>query len=93
VLRQRAQMRQSYMAAMSQANLSANYAGVVRQRDHDARNAAGASHANEVSDAQIAPNPSCVPRHGHRHTRMAVDASYHTWDGFSETVDAFRIVA
>jgi conjugal transfer mating pair stabilization protein TraG len=23
----------------------------------------------------------------------AVDASYHTWDGFSETVDAFRIVA
>lgn len=44
VLRQRAQMRQSYMAAMSQANLSANYAGVVRQRDHDARNAAGASH-------------------------------------------------
>jgi conjugative transfer pilus assembly protein TraH len=32
------------MAAMSQANLSANYAGVVRQRDHDARNAAGASH-------------------------------------------------
>jgi conjugative transfer pilus assembly protein TraH len=39
-----AQMRQSYMAAMSQANLSANYAGVVRQRDHDARNAAGASH-------------------------------------------------
>ncbi|NOW48392.1 conjugative transfer pilus assembly protein TraH [Novosphingobium sp. SG751A] len=44
VLRQRAQMRQSYMAAMSQANLSANYAGVVRQRDHDARNATGASH-------------------------------------------------
>ncbi|MDR6709276.1 conjugative transfer pilus assembly protein TraH [Novosphingobium sp. 1748] len=44
VLRQRAQMRQSYMAAMSQANLSANYAGVVRQRDHDARNAAGANH-------------------------------------------------
>ncbi|MDR6709275.1 conjugal transfer mating pair stabilization protein TraG [Novosphingobium sp. 1748] len=24
---------------------------------------------------------------------LAVDASYHTWDGFSETVDAFRIVA
>ncbi|NKJ02376.1 conjugal transfer protein TraG N-terminal domain-containing protein [Novosphingobium sp. SG707] len=23
----------------------------------------------------------------------AVDASYHTWDGFSETIDAFRIVA
>ncbi len=43
VLRQRAQMRQSYMAAMSQANLSANYAGVVRQRDRDARDAAGAN--------------------------------------------------
>ncbi|MFT4057415.1 MAG: conjugal transfer protein TraH [Novosphingobium sp.] len=43
VLRQRAQMRQSYMAAMNQANLSANYAGVVRQRDRDARDAAGAS--------------------------------------------------
>lgn len=43
VLRQRAQMRQSYMAALNQANLSANYAGVVRQRDRDARNAAGAA--------------------------------------------------
>jgi conjugative transfer pilus assembly protein TraH len=43
VLRQRAQMRQSYMAAMSQANLSASYAGVVRQRDRDARDAAGAN--------------------------------------------------
>ena len=43
VLRQRAQMRQSYMAAMNQANLSANYAGVVRQRDRDAREAAGAN--------------------------------------------------
>jgi len=43
VLRQRAQMRQSYMAALSQANLSANYAGVVRQRDRDARDAAGAA--------------------------------------------------
>ncbi|QNG43603.1 conjugal transfer protein TraH [Sphingobium yanoikuyae] len=43
VLRQRAQMRQSYMAAMNQANLSANYAGVVRQRDRDARDAAGAN--------------------------------------------------
>jgi conjugative transfer pilus assembly protein TraH len=43
VLRQRAQMRQSYMAALNQANLSANYAGVVRQRDRDARDAAGAA--------------------------------------------------
>lgn len=43
VLRQRAQMRQSYMAAMNQANLSASYAGVVRQRDRDARDAAGAN--------------------------------------------------
>ena len=43
VLRQRAQMRQSYMAALNQANLSANYAGLVRQRDRDARDAAGAA--------------------------------------------------
>ena len=43
VLRQRSQMRQSYMAALNQANLSANYAGVVRQRDRDARDAAGAA--------------------------------------------------
>ncbi|WP_298673198.1 conjugal transfer protein TraH [uncultured Sphingomonas sp.] len=43
VLRQRAQMRQSYMAALNQANLSATYAGVVRQRDRDARDAAGAA--------------------------------------------------
>jgi conjugative transfer pilus assembly protein TraH len=43
VLRQRAQMRQSYMAALQSANLSANYAGVVRQRDRDARDAAGAA--------------------------------------------------
>ena len=43
VLRQRAQMRQSYMAALESANLSANYAGVVRQRDRDARDAAGAA--------------------------------------------------
>ncbi|TNE30038.1 conjugal transfer protein TraH [Sphingobium sp. CFD-2] len=43
VLRQRAQMRQSYMAALNQANLSASYAGVVRQRDRDARDAAGAA--------------------------------------------------
>jgi conjugative transfer pilus assembly protein TraH len=31
------------MAAMNQANLSASYAGVVRQRDRDARDAAGAN--------------------------------------------------
>lgn len=43
VLRQRAQMRQSYLAAMSAANLSANYAGLIRQRDRDARDAAGAA--------------------------------------------------
>ena len=43
VLRQRAQMRQSYLAALNQANLSANYAGLLRQRDQDARNAAGVS--------------------------------------------------
>ncbi|MCP4027284.1 MAG: conjugal transfer protein TraH, partial [Sphingomonas sp.] len=42
VLRQRAQMRQSYMAALNQVNLSATYAGVIRQRDRDARDAAGA---------------------------------------------------
>lgn len=47
VLRQRAQMRQSYLAALSQANLSANYAGLLRQRDRDAREAAGtASYRN-----------------------------------------------
>lgn len=46
VLRQRAQMRQSYMAAMNQANLSANYAGLIRQRDRDARDAAGAAANN-----------------------------------------------
>ncbi len=43
VLRQRAQMRQSYIAALGSANLSANYAGLVRDRDRDARNAAGAA--------------------------------------------------
>ncbi len=43
VLRQRAQMRQSYMAALNQANLSANYAGLVRQRVRVARVAAGAA--------------------------------------------------
>ena len=42
VLRQRAQMRQSYMAALSTANLSVTYAGVIRQRDRDARDASGA---------------------------------------------------
>lgn len=47
VLRQRAQMRQSYMAALNQANLSANYAGLVRQRDRDARDAAGAAAAHD----------------------------------------------
>ena len=41
VLRQRAQMRQSYMASLSQANLSTGYAGLLRQRDRDARDAAG----------------------------------------------------
>jgi conjugative transfer pilus assembly protein TraH len=41
VLRQRAQMRQSYLAALGSANLSTNYAGLVRQRDRDARDAAG----------------------------------------------------
>ncbi|MBB6122865.1 conjugal transfer protein TraH [Sphingobium subterraneum] len=41
VLRQRAQMRQSYMAALNAANLSANYAGLLRQRDRDARDASG----------------------------------------------------
>jgi conjugative transfer pilus assembly protein TraH len=45
VLRQRAQMRQSYMAALDAANLSANYAGLIRQRDRDARDAAGAAAA------------------------------------------------
>lgn len=47
VLRQRAQMRQSYLAALNQANLSANYAGLLRTRDRDAREAAGtASYRN-----------------------------------------------
>lgn len=43
VLRHRAQMRQSYLAALGSANLSASYAGLVRQRDRDARDAAGAA--------------------------------------------------
>ncbi|WP_342250355.1 conjugal transfer protein TraH [Sphingomonas sp. OTU376] len=42
-LRQRAQMRQSYMAALGSANLSAAYAGLVRARDRDARDATGAA--------------------------------------------------
>lgn len=46
-LRQRAQMRQSYMAALSAANLSANYAGLLRERDRDARDAAGAAARRE----------------------------------------------
>ncbi|MCW2338210.1 conjugative transfer pilus assembly protein TraH [Sphingobium sp. B2D3A] len=45
VLRQRAQMRQSYMAALSAANLSASYSGLIRARDRDARDAAGAAAA------------------------------------------------
>jgi conjugative transfer pilus assembly protein TraH len=47
VLRQRAQMRQSYLAALGAANLSANYAGLMRQRDRDARDAQGAAAARE----------------------------------------------
>lgn len=47
VLRQRAQMRQSYLAALSAANLSANYAGLMRQRDRDARDAVGAAATRE----------------------------------------------
>jgi conjugative transfer pilus assembly protein TraH len=43
VLRQRAQMRQSYLGALGQANLSASYAGLLRQRDRDGREAAGAA--------------------------------------------------
>jgi len=47
ILRQRAQMRQGYLAALGSANLSANYAGLLRTRDRDAREAAGAAaHRN-----------------------------------------------
>ncbi|WP_150295332.1 conjugal transfer protein TraH [Sphingobium estronivorans] len=46
VLRERAQMRQSYMAALNQANLSANYAGLLRTRDRDARDTAGTASNN-----------------------------------------------
>src|SRR3546814_20315457 len=42
VLRQRAQMRPSYMAALNPANLSANYAGPVRQHAPLARDPRGA---------------------------------------------------
>jgi conjugative transfer pilus assembly protein TraH len=43
VQRQRAQMRQSYMAALNQASLSTSYASLLRERDSDARDAAGAA--------------------------------------------------
>lgn len=43
VLRQRSQVRQSYMASLSQANLSSNYADLLRTRDRDDRDAAGAA--------------------------------------------------
>src|SRR3546814_13199737 len=43
VLRQRAQMRQSYLAALGAANLSANYAGLMRPRDRDASHPPGRS--------------------------------------------------
>jgi conjugative transfer pilus assembly protein TraH len=43
VLRQRAQMRQSYLAALSQAQLSASFASLLKSRDADARNQAGAA--------------------------------------------------
>src|SRR3546814_2864429 len=57
VLRQRAQMRQSYLAALGAANLSANYAGLMRQRDRDARDAAGAAAAREQGDDDPPPSP------------------------------------
>jgi conjugative transfer pilus assembly protein TraH len=40
-------MRVSYMAALDQANLSASYAGLVRQRDRDARDVAGTAAARK----------------------------------------------
>ena len=43
VLRQRAQMRQSYLAALDQAHLATSYANLLRARDQDARNSAGAA--------------------------------------------------
>lgn len=45
VLRQRAQMRQSYMAALAGSNLSTSYSSLIRRRDRDARDAAGAATA------------------------------------------------
>lgn len=47
VLRQRAQMRQSYLAALNSANLSASYAGLVRGRDRDARETAGTTASRQ----------------------------------------------
>ena len=43
VLRQRAQMRQSYLAALSQAQVSASFASLLKSRDADARNQTGAA--------------------------------------------------
>src|SRR3546814_10174606 len=52
VLRPRAPLRQSHLAALGAANLSANYAGLTRQRDRDARAAAsrGAARAQVDED-------------------------------------------
>ena len=47
VLRQRAQMRQSYLAALGSANLSVTYAGLLRTRDRDAREASGTAVARK----------------------------------------------
>ena len=47
VLRQRAQMRQSYLAALGTANLSVTYAGMLRTRDRDARETAGTAVARK----------------------------------------------
>src|SRR3546814_14205199 len=57
VLRQRAQMRQSYLAALGAANLSANYAGLMRQRDRAARDAAGPAAAREPGADEPPPSP------------------------------------
>jgi len=43
VLRQRAQMRQSYLAALSEAQVSASFASLLKSRDADARNQAAAA--------------------------------------------------
>ena len=45
-LRQRAQMRQSYLATLGAANLAASYAGLLRERDRDARNTTGTAAGN-----------------------------------------------